>query len=160
MDVVLAAVGKLKAGPERELCARYLERARKNGRGLGLRGFEVEEFPESRAARSSDRIAEEARVLLGRIGASGRAVCLDAKGDLLDSEALAALLSDNASASVKEMLFVIGGPDGLGKSVLARADRRISFGRLTWPHQIARVLLAEQLYRAGTILSGHPYHRA
>jgi 23S rRNA (pseudouridine1915-N3)-methyltransferase len=73
---------------------------------------------------------------------------------------LAAALSLAADSAVPSMTFVIGGPDGLGPSILAGAHRRWSFGRLTWPHQIARILLAEQLYRATTILSGHPYHRA
>jgi 23S rRNA (pseudouridine1915-N3)-methyltransferase len=160
MDVVVAAVGRLKAGPERELCDRYLDRARRSGRALGLRGFAVEEMPESRAARSDDRVVEEARALLERYAEGARLVCLDAGGELADSDAFAQALSKDADAAVPRTVFVIGGPDGLGRALLARADRRLSFGRLTWPHQLVRILLAEQLYRATTILSGHPYHRA
>ena len=160
MDVVIEAVGRLKAGPERELCERYLDRARKSGRSLGLRGFSVEELAESRAGRAKDRIAEEERALLTGIRQGDRVVCLSIDGDLTDSDAFAAALSKAAEAAVSRTLFVIGGPDGLGDGLRARADRAISFGRLTWPHQLARVLLAEQLYRATTILSGHPYHRA
>lgn len=160
MDVVVAAIGRLKAGPERELCERYLERARKGGRALGLRGFTVEELPESRAQRPDDRMAEEKRALLERLGAGGRLICLDPGGDLVDSDAFARSLAKDAEAAVPRAAFVIGGPDGLSGGILKRADSRLSFGRVTWPHQIVRILLAEQLYRATTILSGHPYHRA
>ena len=156
----MLAVGRMKAGPERELCARYLERARKAGPKLGLRGFGVEDLPESRATRPDDRVAAEDTALLARLGRDDRIVCLDAAGELTDSSGFAAALAKDAAASVARTVFVIGGPDGLGRAVLARAHRRLSFGRTTWPHQLVRVLLAEQLYRATTILSGHPYHRA
>ena len=160
MEVVIEAVGRLKAGPERELCERYLGRARKSGRALGLRGFAVEEVAESRAVRAKDRLAEEERVLLQRIERGDRVVCLAIDGDLTDSDSLAASLAKDAGSAVPRTLFVIGGADGLGEGLLKRADRRLSFGRATWPHQLARILLAEQLYRTMTILSGHPYHRA
>lgn len=160
MDIIVAAVGRLKPGPEAELCARYLDRAKKGGRALGLRGFDVRETGESRAGRAADRIAEEEAALLEASGKSGLTICLDPAGELLDSESFAGAISLAADTAVQSMTFVIGGPDGLGPRILAGAHRRWSFGRLTWPHQIARILLAEQLYRATTILSGHPYHRA
>ena len=160
MDVVIVAVGRLKAGPERELCERYLERARKSGKALGLRGFAVEETPESRAARPKDRIAEEERALSTRLRPDDLLVALDIEGSLTDSDTFAAALSKDAAASVPRVVFLIGGADGLGDGLRARSKRTMSFGRMTWPHQIARILLAEQLYRATTILSGHPYHRA
>jgi 23S rRNA (pseudouridine1915-N3)-methyltransferase len=87
-------------------------------------------------------------------------VCLDEGGELLTSEALAEFLRREATATKRGAVFIIGGADGLAGDVLRRADRKLSFGRVTWPHQIVRILLAEQLYRAMTILSGHPYHRA
>lgn len=160
MDIVVAAVGRLKAGPERELCERYLDRARKGGRALGLRGFSVEEVAESRATRAKDRITEEERALLQRVGSDDRVVCLDSTGALTDSDSLAKSLSRDVQSAVPRTLFVIGGADGFGEGLLKRADRTLSFGRATWPHQLVRILLAEQLYRATTILSGHPYHRA
>jgi len=160
LEILLLAVGRLKAGPERELCERYLERARKTGARLGLRRFGVDEIPESRAQRPKDRIAEEDTLIVARLKTDDRVMCMDVGGDLLDSAALASALSEDAAASAARTLFVIGGPDGLGREALTRADRRISFGRNTWPHQLVRVMLAEQLYRATTILSGHPYHRA
>jgi 23S rRNA (pseudouridine1915-N3)-methyltransferase len=157
MEISILAVGRLKSGPESELCARYLERARKTGRGLGFRGFAVHEVPESHAARTAERIGHEAGVLLHACPRGGRTLCLDSEGDLIDSEGFAAGLS---AASTPHTTFLIGGPDGLSDKVKASADRLISFGRVTWPHQIVRILLAEQLYRTMTILSGHPYHRA
>ncbi len=160
MEIAVAAIGRLKAGPERELCVRYLERARKAGAKLGLRGFNVHEAPESRAARPADRLAQEGEALLARIGSNGRLVCLDAAGHPIDSEEFARNLTRDAAASVPRTIFVIGGADGLGEAVLSRCDRILSFGRMTFPHQLARILLAEQLYRAVTMLSGHPYHRA
>ena len=156
----MLAVGRLKAGPERELCERYFERARKSGPKLGLRGFSVEEIAESPAPRPHDRIAAEEKALAARLKEGDRTVALDAEGELLDSAAFAAVLARDAAKNVHRTVFVIGGPDGLGKSLLARSNSRLSFGRMTWPHQLVRILLAEQLYRATTILSGHPYHRA
>ena len=160
MEISILAVGRLKSGPESELCARYLERARKTGRGLGFRGFAVHELPESRNARMAERIGHEDEALLSACARGGRTLCLHAGGDLIDSEGFAAGLSGDAAAAIPHTTFVIGGPDGLGDRVKASADRLISFGRVTWPHQIVRILLAEQLYRTMTILSGHPYHRA
>ena len=160
MEILVAAVGRLKAGPEAELCARYLDRAKKTGRNLGLRGFEVFETSESRASRAADRVAEEQAALLAVVSNAGQKICLDPGGEIVDSEAFAGVIGASAGSAVPSIGFVIGGPDGLGANILAAADRRWSFGRLTWPHQIARILLAEQLYRATTILSGHPYHRA
>jgi 23S rRNA (pseudouridine1915-N3)-methyltransferase len=160
VEIAILAVGRLKAGPESELCARYLDRAAKAGRRQGFRGFAVQELPESRAGRGADRLAQEEEALLAAIAKGGSVVCLDAGGDLPGSDAFARGLARDAAASVPRTTFVIGGPDGLGGRVFEAADRRLSFGRLTWPHQIVRILLAEQLYRAMTILSGHPYHRA
>ena len=160
MEISILAVGRLKSGPEAELCGRYLDRARKSGRALGFRGFAVQEVSESRAARAADRIAQEEEGLLALLGRSDRTVCLDAGGELPDSEKFAAILMRDAEAAVSRTNFIIGGPDGLGDRILAAAERRLSFGRMTWPHQIVRILLVEQLYRAMTILSGHPYHRA
>jgi len=154
------AVGRLKAGPERELCERYFERARKSGQKLGLRAFSIEEIPESRATRADDRIAAEEVALAARLMEGDKVVTLDERGELVDSAAFAASLAKDAERNVHRTVFVIGGPDGLGKGLTVRSKSRLSFGRMTWPHQVVRILLAEQLYRATTILSGHPYHRA
>ena len=160
MEVSILAVGRLKAGPESELCERYLQRARNSGKALGFRAFDVREIGESRAGRRADRIAAEAAAILSGLPKGSRMQSLDSRGELLDSEAFAALLGSAAASASGPVVFAIGGPDGLGAEVLQAADARIAFGRVTWPHQLARILLAEQLYRAMTILSGHPYHRA
>ena len=159
MEICVLAVGRMKAGPERELCERYFERARKSGPKLGLRGFSVEEIAEARGARPQDRIAAEEAAVLAKLRDGDRVLPLDPRGDLVDSDAFARGLAKDAAASVARTLFLIGGPDGLGKGLLDRGHRRLSFGRMTWPHQLVRILLAEQLYRAGTILRGEPYHK-
>ena len=153
------AVGKLKAGPEPELCRKYLERAAKAGRSLGFRGFAVTELSEGRAPQAAERMrAEGDGIAAWAKGAP--LICFDEDGDLLDSHAFASLLRREADRGAARIGFAIGGPDGLDAGVLAHAAGRLSFGRMTWPHGLVRVMLAEQLYRAMTILSGHPYHRA
>jgi 23S rRNA (pseudouridine1915-N3)-methyltransferase len=160
LEISVLAVGRMKAGPERELCERYLERARKSGPKVGLRGFAVDEIAESHAGRAAERIAAEDVVLAQRLKDGDRIVCLDIAGELIGSDGFATALRKDTEASVARTVFIIGGPDGLGRAILEKSQRRISFGRMTLPHQLVRVILAEQLYRATTILSGHPYHRA
>ena len=159
MRVGILAVGRLKDGPERLLADRYLERARQSGRALGLSGFETIELPESRAARSDDRKAEEASGLAARFG-EDRLIAFHEKGEAMDSEGFAALLGRWRDEGRRGLHCMIGGADGFAPSILQRADKIIAFGAMTLPHQLVRVLVAEQLYRAVTILSGHPYHRA
>ena len=158
MKVTIAAVGRLKSGPERELASRYVERAAAAGKRLGL-SFLVHEFPESQAANAATRKDQEAAAILGRISPYAVFIVLDEGGKTLDSMTLAQSLAKWRDAGSGEAVFVIGGADGHGKAVLDRATLRLAFGAMTWPHQLVRVMLAEQLYRAVTILSGHPYHR-
>lgn len=158
MRILVAAVGRLK-GPESELCERYLKRATQAGRALGWRDMDVVEVKESRADEAGKRRIEESIALANLVPAGGATVLLDPRGDSLDSSALANRLvqwrQDNRPAAV----FVIGGPDGLAETLSEKADLRLAFGAATWPHQLVRAMLLEQLYRAATILSGHPYHR-
>lgn len=160
MKLIIAAVGRLKAGPERELAARYVERSSASCRAVGLTGFEVREIDESRARRMEDRRVDEARALLALLPEHARIIALDERGKHLTSEAFAADVGKARDAATSAYALVIGGPDGLDESLRARAGLVIAFGALTWPHQLARVLAAEQTYRAITILAGHPYHRA
>jgi 23S rRNA (pseudouridine1915-N3)-methyltransferase len=153
------AVGRLKAGPERELVTRYLDRARAAGGTVGVSGFEVEEVAESRRTATAERQAEEAVALLSRTG-SARRVVLDQAGGQATSKGLAETLCRWRDDGVADVAFLIGGPDGHGESVRSSADLVLGFGAMTWPHQLFRAMLAEQLYRAVTILCGHPYHRA
>lgn len=160
MRVVIAAVGKLKSGPERDLCDRYIDRAQKSGRALGFTRIDVREWAESRAGRPEDRKSEEAAAILAEISPSTRLILLDEFGANPGSVAFAEMIAQYRDGGTQELVFAIGGPDGHGDALKARADRTIAFGAMTWPHQIVRILLAEQIYRMTTILSGHPYHRA
>ncbi len=158
MRVTIAAVGRLKVGPESDLARRFQERAVKAGRALGLRELDIVEIRESRAPDAERRVNEESIALANVIPAGAVIVILDPRGDNLDSVTLArefALWRDAGH----DVAFVIGGPDGLAVSIRAQAKLRLAFGAATWPHQLVRVMLLEQVYRAVTILAGHPYHR-
>lgn len=159
MKITILAVGRLKEGPERTLVARYLERSRDLGKNLGVTGFEVVELPESRAARSADRKLEEARNLMARIE-GGVMVALDETGLSPKSDAFARLNEGWRDSGTRNLFYVIGGADGLETSIVRSAQMTLAFGAMTLPHQIARIVLSEQLYRAMTLLAGHPYHRA
>jgi 23S rRNA (pseudouridine1915-N3)-methyltransferase len=156
--LLICAVGRLKAGPERDLIARYVERLTAGGRSLALGPLDIVEIDESRARRPEDRKAEEADRLLAAAGAA-LLVALDENGVSPGSEAFAARIAGWRDGGCPTLAFLIGGADGHGDAVKARAAMTLSFGKMTWPHQIVRILLAEQLYRASTIIAGHPYHR-
>lgn len=158
MHLLLAAVGRLKAGAERELCERYLARATALGRGLGL-DVCVREFAESHAGRARDRIAAEATAIHGALGPRTRIVALDERGRSLASTAFAEDIREARDAAIPAYALLIGGADGLSPKLRETAHLVLSFGSMTWPHQIVRVMAAEQIYRATTILAGHPYHR-
>jgi 23S rRNA (pseudouridine1915-N3)-methyltransferase len=159
MKLLLLAIGRLKAGPERELVARYSERCVTGGRKIGFTGFEMREIDESRARRPEDRKAEEAAALAAVIPQGARKICLDERGKTMTSEEFSRRLGDWRDAGAPACALVIGGPDGLDPAFRDKADLTLAFGAMTWPHQIVRALAAEQLFRALTILSGHPYHR-
>ena len=158
MRIVIAAVGRLKRGPEHELAERYRERAVKSGRGIGLRSLDVIEISESRAREAQRRRTEESIALANVIPKGAAIVLLDPRGEALDSNKLAQRLRGFADRG-RDAAFVIGGPDGLAPTLSENATLHLAFGALTWPHQLVRVMLLEQIYRAITILSGHPYHR-
>lgn len=158
MRISIAAIGRMKTGPERELVARYLERAQGAGKPLALTGFEVSELSESRAGSAAARKTEEARAIRAALP-DGLVVALDERGKAITSEAFANQLGrwrDDGRAAIG---FVIGGADGIDPDLVRAADLTLSFSPMVWPHQLVRIMLAEQLYRATTILSGHPYHR-
>jgi 23S rRNA (pseudouridine1915-N3)-methyltransferase len=159
MRLLIAAIGKLKQGPERDLFAHYLGRAEAAGRKLHLSPLNVMEVAESRAATAKARMQAEAEALLTKIPVSQKLVCLDPGGGAISSEALARLLAKYRDDGVEGVAFAIGGADGLANEALAKAAKVLSLGPMTLPHGLARIVLAEQLYRAATILAGHPYHR-
>lgn len=146
----LIAVGRLRDGPEAELFARYNARLQPK--------FAVTELPEARGAPAEVK-RREGEALLAALPAGGFVVTLDQGGSTPDSEELARLLERWLVAG-RTPCFVIGGAEGLDAPVIARADFVLSFGPMTWPHFLARAMLAEQVFRARSIASGHPYHRA
>jgi 23S rRNA (pseudouridine1915-N3)-methyltransferase len=158
MKVTIAAVGRLKAGAERDLVERYHDRAVAAGRRIGL-SFTIRELTESRAGSPGERKAQEAAQILGLTPAGAVLVALDEAGKPQTSTDFAETIGRWRDGGTENLVFAIGGPDGHGPEVLARATRTLALGPMTWPHQIARALLCEQIYRAVTILSGHPYHR-
>jgi 23S rRNA (pseudouridine1915-N3)-methyltransferase len=159
MRLLIAAVGKLKQGPERELFAHYLGRAETAGRKLHLSPLSVVEIAESKAATTGLRMKAEADALLAKIPSSHQLICLDRMGDAFTSEGFAGLLAKLRDGGQEGVAFLIGGADGVSPEAKAQAAKTVSLGKLTLPHGLARIVLAEQLYRAATILAGHPYHR-
>ena len=159
MRLVVISIGRLKQGPERELAERYRERFEDIGRKLGFRGLEIHEIPESRARDAATRIAEEAAAISALIPEKYVLVALDERGKSIDSAGFAAHLG-RFRDEARDVIFVIGGADGLSPELRRKAKTVVAFGAATWPHQMVRVMLLEQIYRAATILAGHPYHRA
>ena len=159
MRLTIACVGRMKSGPERELANRYLDRLAKSGAPLGLDYATLTEHTESRAAGVAERKRDEAARMLASLPEKTVLVALDETGKTLSSEEFAAELARLRDEGIRDLALVIGGPDGLDPELRSKARLVLSLGRMTWPHQIARMLLAEQIYRATTILAGHPYHR-
>ena len=160
MRIIVIAVGRLKQGPERELAERYHKRFDEIGRKLGFRGLDIREIGESRTRDAAARIAEEAAAISAAIPENSVLVTLDERGDNIDSSAFAQQLGQWRDRGTAHTIFAVGGADGLSPELQGKAKLRIAFGTATWPHQMVRVMLLEQLYRAATILAGHPYHRA
>jgi 23S rRNA (pseudouridine1915-N3)-methyltransferase len=148
-DLRLIAIGRLGTGPEAALFARYAARLRPP--------LAITEIAEARGSAPEIK-RREAAALLAALPPQATAIALDLAGKTPSSEAFAAQLTAWLELA-RPVCFLIGGAEGLDASVLARADHVLSFGSLTWPHQLVRVLLAEQLYRARMIAAGHPYHR-
>ncbi len=159
MRIIVAAIGRLK-GPESELSERYRKRAAQTGRQLGWRNVEIVEIRESRADDAGKRVLEESIALANVIPQNSAVVLLDGRGDNLDSAGLANQFAQWRVNDKPAVTFIVGGADGLSPSLRDKATLRLAFGTATWPHQLVRVMLLEQIYRAATILTGHPYHRA
>jgi 23S rRNA (pseudouridine1915-N3)-methyltransferase len=160
MRLALICIGKLKAGPERSLFDRYLKRLTDGARSAGVAAVDVREIGESRARRADERRAEEGAAILAAVAKGATLILLDERGAPMTSEEWAADIGRARDASRPAYAVAIGGPDGLDPPLAAAAHRTVSFGAMTWPHQLVRVMAGEQLYRAMTILAGHPYHRA
>ena len=152
MRIILAAIGKLKKNsPEYELLNTYVKRTKWS--------VEMKEYEEKRALSGEALKNAEADLLLSGIPEKAKMVVLDEHGDTLSSREFAEKLRTWQNNGADTVAFLIGGSDGHGKKVKEKADLTLSFGRMTLPHFLMRVVLAEQIYRAKTILDGHPYHR-
>lgn len=155
MRVHLCAVGRLRTGPERALIDDYTTRFDRTGRGLGLGPLTLHEVED----RKGGGMAAEAVLLERAIPQGAVVVALDERGKLMSSPDFADRLAGWRDTGSGDLAFVIGGADGIAPGLRARADLSLSFGRMVWPHMLARVMLTEQLYRAASILAGSPYHR-
>lgn len=160
MKVAIHAVGRMKAGPEKELADRYFDRFGKSGPPLGLDFAGVTEIAESRGRDTNERRREEADRLRTQLAPGTALVLLDERGKNLSSQQFADKIAALRDGGQRGLVIAIGGPDGHDEALRNEASLLISFGAATWPHQMVRIMLGEQLYRAATILSGHPYHRA
>lgn len=152
MKLLIAAIGRAGRGPERDLYEHYAGRIRWP---LTLR-----ELEEKRKLPPAEMIRREGELLLAAVPAKSVLVALDRRGKVVDSEAFARRLERWRDDSVSDVAFLIGGADGHAESLLKMASLTVSFGAMTWPHLLARAMLAEQIYRAQQLLAGHPYHRA
>ncbi|GGE18573.1 23S rRNA (pseudouridine1915-N3)-methyltransferase [Gemmobacter megaterium] len=156
MRIHICAVGRMRSGPERDLMTDYLDRFTRTGRPLALGPAHVQEVEDKRGGG----MAAEAPLLARAIPHGALMVAMDERGADHSSPEFAALLARWRDAGHQDLAFVIGGADGIDRSLRAQAGHAISLGRMVWPHMLVRVMLAEQLYRASTILSGGPYHRS
>lgn len=156
MRVHICAIGRIKAGePERALIDDYVTRFNRTGRPLGLGPLAETEIED----RKGGGMASEADLLTKALPHGALLVVLDERGTHMTSPEFAADLARWRDDGRQDVALVIGGADGIAPALRARADAAISFGRMVWPHRLVRVMLAEQLYRAATILGGGPYHR-
>ena len=150
MRIHVIAVGRARGGPTAALFVEYTQRL---PWPVALHEVEV------RTGAAEGRSQREAALLTQRIPARSTLVALDPRGRMLSSEALAERMGRWRDEGTADLAFLIGGADGLDEGLRTRADLLLSFGPMIWPHLLARAMLAEQLFRAHTILAGHPYHR-
>jgi len=155
LRLLIAAVGKLRDAPEAALVADYVTRAANAGRQLGFKSVDLIEVE---AKPSGDQRAE-AGALFRATPDDARKILLDERGAEWTSRQLAEKLARWRDDGIPSVTFWIGGADGVSQSVKDNADEKLAFGRQTWPHRLVRVMIAEQIYRALTILCGTPYHR-
>ena len=159
MRLLIAAVGRMKESPERELAEHYRKRAAQMGRRIGVADVEIIEIKQSRVPELGKRLMEEAIAVANVAPERAALVALDERGQNLDSRTFADRLRRWRDDGRQDVVFVVGGDDGLAPTVREKAQLVLAFGTATWPHQLARVMLLEQVYRALSILANHPYHR-
>ena len=154
MRLSILAVGRLGRSPEADLVTDYVKRANLGGRSIGITPVDLQEVESRKHGK-----ANEAEVLIAALGEDAHLIACDEHGANLTSRELAGRIAALRDGGVRRLVFAIGGADGLASPVLSMARETVAFGVQTWPHALARVMLAEQLYRATTILQGGPYHR-
>lgn len=150
MKIALIAVGRARRDDAAALFDRYAKRIRA--------AIDVREISEGKGKTAAERMSREAIAILAAIPKDSHLVALDPRGKTMTSEAFAAMIGKIADRG-RALAFLIGGADGFDEKVRGRADLVLSLGPMTWPHLMVRAMLAEQIYRAETILAGHPYHR-
>jgi 23S rRNA (pseudouridine1915-N3)-methyltransferase len=155
MRLQVLAIGKLKTGPEKTLAEEYQLRIEGLGRKAGITRLTVNDYAESQAQTASQRQNEESKLLATK----AFTLVLDERGKAHSSEDFAKILQRHLDQGTQDLAFLIGGPDGHAAATRRNAGQLLSFGPMTWPHRLARVMLFEQIYRAVTILVNHPYHR-
>jgi len=151
MNLLIIAVGRMKKSPENDLMKTYLKRCPWN--------VKVIEVEEKRPLKGAERMAREGDLLLNAIPEGATVVALDERGKEMRSTVFSNKIRDWQDQGITNLVFLIGGADGYADKVKSRANQLISFGAMTWPHMMVRAMLSEQLYRASTILQGHPYHK-
>ena len=154
MRIAIAAIGRLGRAPEAALAEDYARRATAAGRALGLGPIEIVEVESRKPGKPA-----EAEALLAALAPGDEVIACDEHGQVMASRAFAGEIGRLRDGGARRLVFLVGGADGLGEAVLERASRKLAFGPQTWPHALARAMLAEQVYRAVTILAGSPYHR-
>lgn len=155
MRVTICAVGRLRGGPERDLIEDYVQRFERTGRSLGLSQLQIIEVED----RKGGGMAAEAELLRKALPKGAVLCCMDERGKVISSPDFSTKLAQWRDGGAQDVAFVIGGADGIDPALRAQADFALSFGKMVWPHMLARVMLTEQLYRAASILAGSPYHR-
>jgi 23S rRNA (pseudouridine1915-N3)-methyltransferase len=159
MRLLILAVGIARSTHEGDLTEDFCTRAANIGKRLGFLSVKVEEIAVSKYRDTDARIRDEGNRLITRIPDQAHIICLDAKGKGMTSDAFAEMLGAMRDAGARDLAFLIGGPDGLNPGPKVKPGRSLAFGPQIWPHLLVRAMLAEQIYRAMTILAGHPYHR-
>jgi 23S rRNA (pseudouridine1915-N3)-methyltransferase len=159
MRLLVLAVGNARGTSEGALCDDFCARAARMGKRLGFSGVHVEEVAVSKLRDAATRMRGEGERLSARVPEQAHVICLDAKGKGMTSDAFAEMLGAMRDAGARDLVFLIGGPDGLNVPPKIKPGRSLAFGPQTWPHLLVRARLSEQIYRAMTILAGHPYHR-
>lgn len=160
MRLLILAVGIARGTPEGALTDDYTGRARNFGKRFGFTSVAVEEITVSKLREARARMSAEGDRLAERIPQGAHVIVLDARGKGMTSDAFAEMLGAMRDAGARDLVFIIGGPDGLALPATVKAGRSLAFGQQIWPHLMVRAMLSEQIYRALTILGGHPYHRA